>query len=94
MACRFCVLNYGNTTIFYELNCSRRRSPEIAIYPDRTVVVKVPEGIVRELLTHALRGASAGLNGKFGILISLISARQKECMSVVKATFTWGDIID
>jgi predicted metal-dependent hydrolase len=45
MARRFCALSYGSTTISYELSYSKRRSLEIAVHPDRTVVVKAPEGI-------------------------------------------------
>ena len=43
MAGPACTLNYGQTAIGYELHRSARKTLEVAVHPDKRVVVKAPE---------------------------------------------------
>ena len=50
-----CTLSYGKTTIAYELLRMRRVSLEIAVHPDKTVVVKAPATATTQAIESKIR---------------------------------------
>lgn len=50
-----CTISYGKTEIDYELLMMNRKSLEIAVHPDKSVVVKAPETSTLEAIEEKIK---------------------------------------
>ena len=53
-----CTINYGKTVIDYELLVVNRKSLEIAVHPDKSVVVRAPQDSSIEAIENRIKKTS------------------------------------
>ena len=83
-------IQYGETAIDYELLTVNRKSLEIAVHPDKSVVVKAPLSASQAAVEERLRKRARWIKRQIAYFMQLTRVRRPEDTSVARATSIWG----